>query len=151
MRSTSSSDTGTSPLWWPDWASLRRAPLTSTSACPKEAPRIAKSAWTPRGPRSRTSTLGTRRSASIGFETGSRARSRRVRITSVRPRLPSASGETDPVTTTVSRTSADAPELAPDVAPDVDDWAEAVTADNRRGPPRRRGAPKSRFHCSLRA
>ena len=94
MRSTSSSDTGTSPLWCPDWALLSRAPLTSTSAWPKAAPRMAKSAWTPRGPRSRTSTLGTRRNASIGVETGRRARSSRVRMTIVRPRLPSASGET---------------------------------------------------------
>src|SRR5688572_3589100 len=103
IRSTASSGTGMSPLWWPDCASFRRTPSTSTSIWPKLAPRTAKSVCTPRSPRARTSTAAVNRSTSAMLWTGSRAICSRVMTVSVRVTVSSSTGLAAAVTTTFWR------------------------------------------------
>ena len=104
MRSTWSSATGRSPLWWAVWLLLTRTPSTSTSVWLKFAPRVAKSTWTPCVPRARTSTPAAIRTASAIVATGRRARSWRVMTRTDRVRVSKGTGTAAPVTTTVSWT-----------------------------------------------
>ena len=84
--------------------SLMRTPSTSTRVWPNEAPRTLMSVCDPKGPRWRTQTPGSRRSASVTEATGTRCRSSAVTTARVRPTAPAVAGAAVPVTTMRSST-----------------------------------------------
>ena len=98
---SASSGTGMSMLWWPDWTSLRRWPLSSTRVSPKFEPRIERSACTPSGARSSRSSEGSSRSRSRSV-LNTRALPRAGSTRMARSISSSDMGSKVPVTTTVS-------------------------------------------------